>query len=67
MKQPRQRKIEAVVQKFSIDAQPKERAFWMTRTPEERMAALESIRNEYHSDDESQQRLQRVYRVIKRK
>ena len=61
------RKIAAVVNKFALGEQPKEREYWMTRTPLERLAALESIRREYHGENESQQRLQRVYRIIGRK
>jgi len=60
------RKIVAVVNKFALSEQPKEREYWMTRTPLKRLAALESIRREYHGDNESQPRLQRVYRIIER-
>lgn len=59
------RKIEKVVQKFSVEEQPKASVYWLTRSPEERLAALESIRNEYHGEDLSKQRLQRVCRIIK--
>lgn len=41
-------------------------AFWQTRPCEERLAALESIRNDYIKwAYDIQPRFQRVYRVIK--
>jgi hypothetical protein len=58
------RKIVPVVNKFSADEQPKERAYWTTRAPIERLAALEAIRREHHGEEESQRRLQRVYRLV---
>ena len=42
-------------------------AFWQNQSYEARLQALESIRKEYNSwKYGSQQRFQRVYRVIKR-
>ena len=54
-----------VVKVYRASEQPKEREYWMTKTPAERLTALEEIRNEYHANDESERRLQRVYRIVK--
>lgn len=60
-------KIARVVNKYKLSDQPKDREFWLTRPPMERLAALELIRSERHKDDdESQRRLQRVYRIAQR-
>jgi hypothetical protein len=37
--------------------------YWLSKTPEERVAAVDHLRNQYH---ESTERLQRSARVIKR-
>ena len=38
--------------------------YWLSRPPEERLAAVDALRREYHGDSH---RLQRVARVILRK
>lgn len=43
-----QRSIAPVVHKYKLSEQPSDAAYWRTRPPEERMAALEQIRREYH-------------------
>jgi len=66
MSQSSNRKIAPVAKVFRVSDQPKEREYWLTKTPLERLAALEEIRAEHHaSDDEPERRLQRVYRIIK--
>jgi hypothetical protein len=41
-------------------------AYWQTQPPQARLAALESLRNEYNRwKYGAEQRLQRVYRMIK--
>ena len=66
MNQPAKRKIAQVSKTYRASEQPKEREYWLTKTPEERLAALEEIRNEHHAgEDESERRLQRVYRIVK--
>ncbi|MEW6186218.1 MAG: hypothetical protein AB1585_10820 [Thermodesulfobacteriota bacterium] len=54
------------VHKCKINEQPSDFSFWQSKSYQERIAALEEIRQEYnqwkyHAD----QRLQRVYRIIK--
>ncbi len=41
-------KIAKVVTKVKIDEQESDFAYWQTRPPEARLAALEEIRREYH-------------------
>jgi hypothetical protein len=42
--------------------------WWLSRTPEERIAAVEQLRSEHHQVEEGdgEPRLQRVCRVVKR-
>lgn len=48
--------------------EPDDVLFWLTRSPEERLKALEQIRAEYNQwKYGTEQRFQRVYRVTKRK
>jgi hypothetical protein len=56
--------IRKVVQKHQMDDYSEIRQnleYWLSRPPEERIAAVEEIRREHHGDS---QRLQRVARVI---
>ena len=42
-------------------------AYWQTKSYQERLSALESIREEYNSwKYDNKQRFQRVYKIIKR-
>jgi hypothetical protein len=59
--------IAKVIHKYEISAQPGDYTFWRSRSPEERLRALEEIRREYNSwKYNDQQGLQRVYRIVKR-
>jgi hypothetical protein len=52
--------------KYKLGEQPKESAYWQDKTYQERLAALEEIRREYNSwRYNAEQRLQRVYSIIK--
>jgi hypothetical protein len=54
------------VQIFKTDEAPTDFAYWQTRSFEERLAALESIRNDYIKwAYDIQPGFQRVYRIIK--
>lgn len=58
--------IEKVVRKRNLRefSEIKENlAHWLTKTPEERVAAVEQLRREYHGRSE---RLQRTARVVRR-
>ncbi len=63
----RVRDIQKVVHKFRLDDQPTDFSYWQSRTPLERLTALEAIRREYHGAEyDSKPGLQRVCRIIKR-
>lgn len=48
-----------------MDEEPPDREYWLTRTPFERLAALEELRRRYISTlPDAEQRFQRVLRVI---
>jgi hypothetical protein len=64
-------KIAPVMQKFHLHdheaAIAAEREYWLSKTPEERLEALEFLRQQYiqiHYD--TQPEFQRVYRIVKR-
>ena len=58
--------VEKTVFKYKLGEQPKESAYWRNKTYQERIAALEEIRREYNSwRYDAEQRLQRVYKIIK--
>lgn len=49
------------------EARQQDIAFWRTKTPLERLAALESLRQTTYGYDPLTTRLQRVFEVVKRK
>lgn len=62
-----QREISRVYRKVNLYEQTTDFAYWQSKLPVERLAALESIRYEYHGwTYETQPRLQRVYTIVKR-
>lgn len=64
-------KIASVMRKRSLHdektAIAEERGYWLSKTPDERLAALEHLREQYiHLHYETRPEFQRVYRIIKR-
>lgn len=56
-----------VARKFKIGEEPKDLSGYLALSDEDRIGIVEEIRREYHGwTDETEPRLQRVYRVIKR-
>ena len=56
------------VRRLKTSEQESDSAYWRTRTPQERLEALESIRREYHLwKYGAEPRLQRVFRIVKQK
>lgn len=51
----------------SLDDEGDEKAFWLSKTPEERWAAIELMRQIAYGYDPSTTRLQRVLTVTQRK
>jgi len=59
--------IAKVVKIVKLGEEKPASVYWRTRPPEERLAALEEIRREYHLwRYGAEPRLQRVFRIIKR-
>jgi hypothetical protein len=62
------REVAAVYRKQSLTAPKQDAAYWRTLPFAERIAALEQIRNEYHTwKGDVQFGFQRVYCIVKRK
>jgi len=57
--------IKKISYKGPLKDAPKDYDYWKTRTHEERIAAIEFLRQSLY--EKSTPRLQRVYRIIKRK
>lgn len=58
--------VEKYVCKYKLGEQPKDYIYWQDKSYQERLTALEDIRREYNSwRYDAEQRLQRVYRIIK--
>ena len=63
----KQRTIVETVRIVNIHDQPTDFAFWQSQPPAARLAALESIRREYHGwTNDTQPRLERVCTIVKR-
>jgi hypothetical protein len=60
--------MEKVVHKYNLGEEPNDLEFWLTQTPQQRLAALESLRDLYIklTNNGIKPRLQRVYTVVKR-
>lgn len=58
--------MEKVVNKYKLGEEPKDRDFWITKSPEERLETLELLRQQIYTKDDIKQGLQRVIRIIKR-
>jgi hypothetical protein len=60
--------ISKVVKKYKMNEQPNDFAFWKSKSYEERLYALEQIREEYNSwRYNAEPGFQRVFKIIKRK
>lgn len=61
------RSIAKVCRKVSMKNQPSDFDYWQGQSYEARLACLEEIRREYHGwEPDTEPRLQRVYRIVKR-
>jgi len=61
--------MEKVVRKISLrDKRNYDLEYWLSKTPEERIYAIELLRQQlYENNDGSAPRLQRILKIIKRK
>ena len=46
------------------EAEAQTRAYWHAATPAERLNALETLREQFYGEDQSQRRLQRVLEIV---
>lgn len=67
MNQESERRVAEVVRIVALKDQGNDYRYWKERSYQERLSALEELRQEYYGQaDGSQPRLQRVYTIIKR-
>ena len=60
--------ISKIVKKYKINEQPNDFSYWQSKSYEERLNALEKIREEYNQwRYDAEQGFQRVCRIVKRK
>jgi len=61
--------MEKVVHKYKLGEEPDDMDFWLTQTPQQRLSALEEIRDLYIklTNNGIKPRLQRVCTITKRK
>ena len=55
------------VRKFKFGEEPKDYVYWLTQTPEIRIAGIESLRRQFYDENLFKQGFQRVYRIIEQK
>jgi hypothetical protein len=60
--------MEKAVHKYKLGEEPNDLNYWLTKTPQERLSALEALRDLYIKliNNGHKPRLQRVYTVTKR-
>lgn len=58
--------MEKVITVVSKKESADNRAYWFSKTPEERLAALEFLRDQYIELTNAPKRLQKILRVVKR-
>ena len=64
---PTRSRIKKVYTKVNLHEQRNDFAYWQTRSYQERIAALEEIRRDYHRwKYGAEPRFQRVYTIVKR-
>lgn len=56
--------MEEVVKIIHQDEQQSDLLYWLSKTPQERLAALEILRNQYVRLEDIQPGLQRVCRIV---
>ena len=62
-----QRKVVPVIAKYKLGEQPKDIIYWLSQSPESRLAALEEIRREYHGWQKGEEpRIEKVITILKR-
>lgn len=49
---------------FALGAEPSDRDYWLSRSPEERFAMVEFLRRQFDGHDSTTKRLQRLIRTV---
>jgi hypothetical protein len=57
--------MKKVVHKYKLGEEPSDLEYWLTKTPQERLAALEAIRQKVHGNISG--KVERVITIIKLK
>jgi hypothetical protein len=57
--------MQKMVRVYQLGEEVDDAVFWAAKSPQERIKALETIRNANFLSDGTQRRLQRIYRVVK--
>jgi hypothetical protein len=52
------------VQEYSLGKEPKDYEYWLSQQPVKRIEAVEILRQQFISEDESKQGFQRVCRIV---
>ena len=60
------RRVERVIQVYELGEEPSDLAYWLSKTPQERLEALELLRQTMYGYDPATARLQRVLDVTER-
>jgi hypothetical protein len=55
------------VHAYRLGQEPKDKEYWLQKSFEERLEAVEQIRSQYHTKDELNSGIQRVCRAVKLK
>jgi hypothetical protein len=55
-----------VINEYELGKEPKERDYWLTKTPQERLEAIELLRMINYGYDPTAARLQRLFKVVER-
>jgi hypothetical protein len=55
-----------VIHEYELGKEPKDWEYWLTKTPEERWAAIELLRIVNYGYDPATARLQRLFKVVER-
>lgn len=59
--------MDKIINRQKLHQQKSDRKFWLSQSVEERLSAIELYRKQYYGADyESLNRLQRVYKIIKK-
>jgi len=50
---------------YELGHEPDDTVYWLSQSPEDRIAAVEALRRQYYGNEAINARIQRVYRIVK--